>query len=137
VRVLLDTNVLVAGFIARGQSSDLFEHCALEHTLVTSQIVLGEVRRVLLDELGYPEDDVEEAAELVALRSSIVEPSPLAEPASRDPDDDAILATAVAGTCRCLVTGDDDLLTLESYEGIPILRPGEFWAFETAVEGEG
>lgn len=137
MRVVLDTNVLVAAFIGRGQCSDLSEHCALEHDLVTSRIVLEELRRALLDRLGHPEDDVGEAVELVALRSRFVEPGPLPEPASRDPDDDVILGTADAGSWRCLVTGDDDLLRLESYEGIPNLRPGDFWAFETAVEGEG
>lgn len=43
----------------------------------------------------------------------------------RDPDDDLILATALAAKADLLVSGDDDLLTLESYEGIEIVTPAE------------
>lgn len=137
MRVLLDTNVLVAAFISRGQCSDLFEHAGREHELVTSEVVLRELRRALLQKLGFPEAEVIEAVELVRLRSRPVEATPLEEPVCRDPDDDRILATAVAGACDCLVTGDEDLLVLESYEGIRILRPADFWAFETRWEAEG
>jgi putative PIN family toxin of toxin-antitoxin system len=137
VRVLLDTNVLVAAFISRGQCSELFEHAGSEHELVTSEVVLRELRRALLEKLEFPEAEVIEAVELVRLRSRSVEPTPLGQSVSRDPDDDRILATAVAGECQCLVTGDEDLLVLESYEGIRILRPADFWAFETRWEGEG
>jgi predicted nucleic acid-binding protein len=62
----------------------------------------------------------------------VVEPAALAGPVCRDPDDDWILATAVTGGCVCIVTGDRDLLDLESYHDIPILAPGSFWSFESA-----
>ena len=45
---------------------------------------------------------------------------------SRDPKDDIFLACAVEGSADCIVTGDADLLTLDEYEGIKILRPYEF-----------
>jgi predicted nucleic acid-binding protein len=56
----------------------------------------------------------------------IVTPVALASPVSRDPDDDNILATAVAGSCDCIITGDKDLLVLKQFEGIKILSPREF-----------
>ena len=56
--------------------------------------------------------------------------SDLDSPVSRDSDDDNIIATAIAGSCRCIVTGDKDLLDLGRYKEIDILAPGQFWQFE-------
>lgn len=36
MKILLDTNVLIAAFIARGMCSELFEHCLAEHTIMES-----------------------------------------------------------------------------------------------------
>jgi putative PIN family toxin of toxin-antitoxin system len=44
-------------------------------------------------------------------------------PELRDPDDAEILATASAANAEAIVTGDQDLLTLNEFEGIPIMTP--------------
>jgi hypothetical protein len=46
----------------------------------------------------------------------------------RDAKDNKFLEAAVAGRMDALVSGDKDLLDLESFEGIPILRTVEFIA---------
>lgn len=46
--------------------------------------------------------------------------------ASRDPDDDKFLETAVRGEADCLVTGDRDLLMLDPFRGIRVLCPRDF-----------
>ena len=56
--------------------------------------------------------------------AEVIEPPPLSAPASRDRDDAAVLALAAAGQVEVIVSGDDDLLELGSYAGIPILDPG-------------
>lgn len=43
----------------------------------------------------------------------------------RDPDDDAVIATAVAAHAEALVSGDDDLLALKNFQGIPILTAAQ------------
>ena len=48
----------------------------------------------------------------------------------RDVDDDAILALARSSNAACLVTGDDDLLVLKTFEDTPIITPREFLTFE-------
>ncbi len=45
----------------------------------------------------------------------------LASPVSRDPDDDAVLACALAAKADLIVSGDQDLLVLQAFEGIPIV----------------
>ena len=44
----------------------------------------------------------------------------------RDPNDDKYLELAVSGEATCIVSGDDDLLVMHPYRGIPILTPSEF-----------
>ena len=46
--------------------------------------------------------------------------------ASRDPDDDMIIETALAGHCQYIVSGDKDLLVLKNYQDIAIVTPAEF-----------
>ncbi len=52
MKVVLDTNVLIAAFIARGACSVLFEHCVEHHELVASEFILDEVRQHLQDKLA-------------------------------------------------------------------------------------
>ena len=46
----------------------------------------------------------------------------------RDPEDDRILELAVNGNADYIVTGDADLLVLNPFRGIRILRPADFLA---------
>jgi putative PIN family toxin of toxin-antitoxin system len=121
---------LVAAFLTRGTCCELFEHCGLHHDLVSSRPILEEFHRSLVDKLEIPSDLAIEASKLVASRMEAVLPVPLGKPVCRDPDDNIVLATALNGKCHCLVTGDRDLLSLRTFEGIPIISPSEFWRFE-------
>ena len=50
----------------------------------------------------------------------------------RDPADNKFLECAVAGKAQYLVSGDQDLLSLRSFRGIPVVTVSEFLAI---VEG--
>lgn len=130
MRVLLDTNGLIAAFIARGTCSELLEHCARNHVLITSRPLLKEFEEKLSGKLGYTRQETREALSLLHGKMEIVDPASLGESICRDPDDDAVLAAALGGRCNCIVTGDKDLLVLEKIQKIPILTPADFWRKE-------
>ena len=46
----------------------------------------------------------------------------------RDPGDDKLLEIAIVGRADCLVTGDQDVLVLDPFQGIPIVTPAGFLA---------
>lgn len=46
-------------------------------------------------------------------------------PVCRDPDDDAVLALAIAAKADFIVSGDNDLLALGAFNGIPVLTPAQ------------
>jgi len=52
----------------------------------------------------------------------------------RDPNDDMILACAVAAAASHVVTRDDDLLSLGTHEGVTIVTPEAFLAFLRSAE---
>ncbi len=131
MRVALDTNVLIAALISRGVCADLLEHCVLRHTLLTSNTILDEVRRHLIDKFAYTATDVDEAVALLKSQMEVVTPISFDQPVCRDPDDDRILGTAVAGKAECIITGDKDLLVLQQYAGVEIIAPNSFVGFET------
>jgi len=130
MKVLLDTNVLIAAFITRGVCSDLLEHCIHRHKLVTSEFILNEFREHLVGKFQYTMSEAEEAVELLRSKMEVVMPATLKHPACRDPDDDVVLGTALAGDVTCVVTGDKDLLVLKQYGSIDIVSPSQFSAYE-------
>jgi putative PIN family toxin of toxin-antitoxin system len=132
MRVLLDTNVLIAAFITYGTCSDLFEHCIRQHEIVVSTFILDELESHLRKKFKFPEADVRETLDILNTAARIVEPTPLKAPVCRDPDDDMVLATALTGNADCIVSGDRDLTDLKTFENIPILKPSEFSAFEAS-----
>jgi putative PIN family toxin of toxin-antitoxin system len=126
VRIVLDTNVLIAALIARGVCHELLEHCALRHTVLTSEFILNEVAEKLVGKFGYSEELSTSAISIFRSRLEIVITLSLDSPVCRDPDDDNILAAAISGNGDCVVTGDKDLLVLKRYEGIDIFSPRDF-----------
>jgi uncharacterized protein len=135
MRVLLDTNVLIAAFIARGTCSELFEHCAITHTLVSSAPLLEEFAAVLRRKFAANAAEARSALSLLQSRTELVVPEDLPHRVCRDADDDVVLATALAGRCDVVVSGDLDLLVLSDFEGIPILSPAAFWKLDAASGG--
>jgi len=131
VKLLLDTNVLVAALIARGTCSDLLEHCVRDHVVVSSRPLLDELRDVLTRKFRQRAADVRATVRLFEETFTLVTPVPLEVPACRDTDDDVVLATARAGACAAIITGDQDLLILDTLEGIRVLTPSGFWKWES------
>jgi putative PIN family toxin of toxin-antitoxin system len=106
------------------------EHCAQAHELVTSDALLDEYHEKLVKKFRLPPDTADARVALLRSQMEVVQPASLPSPICRDPDDDQVLAAAMTANCRCIVTGDQDLLVLGSYSGVAIISPGEFAAFE-------
>ena len=131
MKLLLDTNVLVAALVARGACSDLLEHCVRQHVVISSAPLLNELCEVLERKFNQRPIDARAALRLFAETFTLVEPKALEPPACRDRDDDVVLATAFVGECAALITGDQDLLILDPFRGIRVLAPSAFWKWES------
>jgi putative PIN family toxin of toxin-antitoxin system len=127
VRVFFDTNVLIAAFATRGLCADLFAHVLLEHELVVGAVVLDELRQKLRTKLKLPKEAIDEIEDL--LREGIVIDKPKKHLALRitDPDDEWVVASAVAGAADVLVTGDTAVLKIARRAPLKIITPRGLW----------
>ena len=133
LRAVLDVNVIVSGTIVKkGPPHALLRALREEQwNLVSSREILGDIQRVLnLPKIsrryGLTPQDIRDVLQLLETRAAVV-PGRLRIPrTARDPEDDQILACAVEGHADYVVSGDQDLLSLERYREIPIISPAAF-----------
>ena len=136
MNLVLDTNVLISAFIAKGLCHTLVEQCFRLHSAITSEFIINELREKLTGKFKYSDQDIVAVESLLRSRMQIVEPSLLESNVCRDPEDDMILATALAGNAICIITGDKDLLILKKFGEIDILSPSEFETYEEQFDSE-
>jgi putative PIN family toxin of toxin-antitoxin system len=128
VKVVLDSSVLIAASISRaGVCAELLEDVLTHHELVISDFIVEELSRKLRDKFNFPEREVRQLRRFLARMASTVVPTDLPANVCRDSEDVPVLGTAVAASASVLVTVDKDLLELGEFQGIAIIKPGEFW----------
>jgi uncharacterized protein len=127
ITVVFDTNIL---FSATGWRGHPFKCVELARSgkiqTVSCAHIVDELTEKLVAKLHFsPEQTAETLADylsffrLVTIRGEL-------NAVSRDPEDNAVLECALAVQARFIVTGDLDLLSLENFWGIEILRAAEF-----------
>ena len=131
MRVVLDTNVLVAFLLTRGRTiSTILDGWERgDFDLLTSPRLTAEVRRTLeKPELRQRIQPEAARALLEALaEDAVLTPGDLElRGATPDPDDDAVISCAIEGNAGYIVSGDAHLLGLGEYEGVQIVEPAEF-----------
>jgi len=132
VRIVLDTNVVLSALLWRGTPYQLLEAIRnrSETRLFTSPALLDELAGVLtrssptkrLAVIGKTARavlaDYVEAAE-------VVEPEHVPRVVPNDANDDQVIAAAVTAGADWIVSGDADLLSMGSYQGIPIITAAQ------------
>ncbi len=128
MRIVLDTNVFVSALISQhGPPAELFDLWNDdEYEVVTSELQIDELRRVLTYprvakhlRTGAAETLVRRLRDAARIVSDLPEIN-----LSDDPDDNTILAIAVAGRAALIASGDKKhMLSLDHVQGIPILAP--------------
>jgi predicted nucleic acid-binding protein len=129
VRVALESSVLIAAHISRaGVCAELLEDVLMHHELATSEFILEELGRKLVEKFRFPNRDSDLVMAFLRRVAIVVAPV--------DPTDIPVLGTAIAGACSLLLSVDRDLLDMRCIHDIPIIRPGEYWRGSTAVASE-
>jgi putative PIN family toxin of toxin-antitoxin system len=130
MKVVLDTNVFVSGFLFGGVPGRILTAwSAGTIRLVVSPPILDEYRRVGL-ELSKQRapliDTLDALLTMLTVHAILVDAPPLAEGVSEDPDDDMFLAAALAGRARLIVSGDKHLLRVSGWRHIEVLKARQF-----------
>ncbi|MCI3953534.1 MAG: uncharacterized protein K0R53_3034 [Burkholderiales bacterium] len=135
MRVFLDTNVLASSIATRGVCSELLESIIHEHGLLTCQLVLDELERVLADKFRLPQPVIAGFLGLLKAESRIVASQGAPSISIKDAADISILACAITGEAEVFVTGDRELLDLKQAKGLPIVSPRRLWLQLAGLEG--
>lgn len=128
MRVVLDTNVIIAALASRGLCAEIFEVCLAGHTIVISEHILSEVQEKLIKKIHLPQSIVQNIIDYLGNTAEVFEPEQV-ESVCRDKDDNKIISTALIGNARFIITGDNDLLSLKKYKAVKIITPREYWIF--------
>ncbi|MDP2861057.1 MAG: putative toxin-antitoxin system toxin component, PIN family [bacterium] len=132
-KVVLDTNILISGFISPkshpAKIIDLWQEG--KFILIVSRMILEEVKKVFC----YPkisktyhldEEKINEYLNGLLTFSEICEPTEKLTAVKIDPADDKFIETAIAGEANFIVTGDHHLLAMGEYEGVRITTARDF-----------
>lgn len=126
-RWVVDTNVLVSAFLWQGTPGKVIELAGeKEVQLFTSRALLDELAATLAKKklAKYVVATGLSAEQMLANYrriATLVTAKQLEQQVSRDVDDDAVLACALAARADLIVSGDDDLLVLKNFNGVPIV----------------
>ena len=128
-RVVVDTNVLISAALRpHGAPRTVVEAIrTASGSLLFSDETIEELRtrinRPKFDRYVSREDRAVYVAQLDAVAEwvSIVG----AKLGCRDPEDDKLLETALMGNASCIVTGDEDLLSMSPFQDIPLIKPAD------------
>jgi uncharacterized protein len=130
-RVVVDTTVLISAFLTEeGVAAEVLGlGRAGVFALCLSQAILEELRSRLLHRrrirrrYQYTDARVHEHCRDLEAAAQIIASIPPVRVVERDPNDDMVVACALAGGADYVVTRDKDLLSLGAYEGIRMVTP--------------
>lgn len=126
MRLVLDTNVVASALLWSGSPRMLLQAAREKHVeLFTSTPMLAELADILARakfarKIAASRLSVDQIVEGYVLLGSVVRPAVIARIAP-DPDDDVVIATALAGRVDLIVTGDKPLLNVALYQGIRVV----------------
>jgi putative PIN family toxin of toxin-antitoxin system len=130
MRVVVDTNIVVSAFLWGGNPRAILDAARRQDiTLFTSAALIAELEDVLARE-KFAQRVAQVGSSVAQLVGDYLALAHLVLPTShpsivRDPDDDHVLACALAAQAEIIVSRDNDLLTLAAYQGIPIVKAVE------------
>jgi len=127
MRVFLDTNVLVSAAATRGLCADVLREVFASHELIISDYIIEELKGVLANKFGVPQDMIAEYIWLLHQDSVVVRESDPPSVRLKDESDIPILGAAIEAKADVLVTGDLELQGLGKIGGLHILSPRGFW----------
>ncbi len=126
MRLVLDTNVVASAVLWGGLPLVLLQAGREKRVdLFTSSALLAELtdilgRRKFDKKIAASTLTIDQLVDRYAALAALVRPMPIPRIAP-DPDDDVVIATALAAKADLIVTGDKALLSVTEYQGVRII----------------
>ncbi len=127
MKIVLDSNIIVAAFAGRGLCNSLFELCLDRYEIIISEFILTEVSKTLHNKIKMPLQNIQIIIDYLKEFCVLSTYDKLSENICRDKNDNDIISLAVSNNVDYLITGDKDLLVLKKFKKVTIISPREFW----------
>jgi putative PIN family toxin of toxin-antitoxin system len=128
-RVVLDTNVYYSALHTPGSRLEALIDMGVrerKYRLIASPFITHELSEKLREAFLWEEAQALAVIKKIVHAADFVNPKTVPAVIADDPDDNPILACALAGKADLIVSGDRHLLSLKDYASIPIVRPVDF-----------
>jgi len=128
-RFVFDTSALISAvLLKRSVSRQAFDKALDEGELLVSAETIDELNQIFgrADFAKYVTEDERMEFLVVLLRKAMLVEITECVGECRDSRDNKFLELAVSGRAVCMVSGDQDLLVLHPFRGIPIVTPRDF-----------
>ena len=125
MRWLLDTNVVTSALLWGGKPRRLLDAARDKRVELSTRVaLLAELTNILsrtkfATKITASQLTIDQIVDAYAVLATVVRPVPVPRVAP-DPDDDVVIATALAANVDIIVTGDLALLSVGNYQGVTL-----------------
>ena len=126
---VLDTNTLISRLLTPGGvPAKAVDQALASGTLLVSEETMNELARVLDRPKFDPYVSREDRRRFIKLLGGVARIVPIVREVHvcRDPKDDIFLDVALNGEAKAIIIGDADLLELDPFHGVRVIKPAEF-----------
>ena len=125
---VLDTNTLISRLLTPGGvPAKAVDQALASGTLLVSEETMNELARVLDRPKFDPYVSREDRRRFIKLLGGVARIVPIVREVHvcRDPKDDMFLNVALNGEAKAIISGDADLLELDPFHGVRVIKPAE------------
>jgi len=127
LKIVLDINVYISAAILGRVCEEIIQTCRFSDLKVfISKDIIDEIKNKLSHKFLWQDEQISLFLDSITEFCQIVEVEEKVNHIKNDPDDERILECAISADCDFIISGDNHLLKLKSYEGIKILNPADF-----------
>lgn len=127
MRLVVDSNLMIRALLSPGPARQFFKLAPCHHQIIYHAEQLAELRDVAArPRLNIAPDAVTELIERIEQYGHHIDSQLDAQLDCRDPKDNYILALAHSGNAQIILTEDDNLLVLDPWRDIRIIRLFQF-----------
>ncbi|MBC7879174.1 MAG: putative toxin-antitoxin system toxin component, PIN family [Anaerolineales bacterium] len=127
MRVVVDTNIIVSGYLGGSLEAIIIAWKSGKFTLVVSAAIINEYLAVLKrPKFKIERAELDDFSALLLDKAQFVIPLEEINAIPADSTDNKFLEAAIAGKASLIVSGDGHLLELETFRDIPIISARKF-----------
>ena len=129
MKIVVDTNVVISGVFFTGLPNKFLKEIALnEIKIVASEEIIKEYYDISKELVESKTGHFNKALfDIIVGKMEIIVPQSKID-VCRDPDDNKFIECAIDGKAIFIVSGDQDLLTIEQYQGVLIVSVADYYS---------